>query len=124
MRKTALVLVCLLCAILAQAQKNEISVTAGEYVSAGASLDWGTATAFEGSFAHRIAHVPLLAVSLELPPAAVPPRPAPVGGVAPRSPRTSGPAGAVGGRAAGIAPPTNTSTSNRPFKSPASSVFG
>src|SRR5581483_528235 len=70
MRKTALVFVCLLVAILAQAQKNEISFTAGEYVSAGASLDWGTATAFEGSFAHRIAHVPLLAFSLELPVAA------------------------------------------------------
>ena len=70
MRKTALGLVCVLFAILAQAQKNEISFTAGEYVSAGASLDWGTATAFEGSFAHRIAHVPLLAVSLELPVAA------------------------------------------------------
>ncbi|HLK33185.1 MAG TPA: outer membrane beta-barrel protein [Terriglobales bacterium] len=68
MRKVAIMVVCLLVITgAAQAQKNDIALTAGGYFSASNPLDLGVAPALEGTFAHRIASVPLLGLYAEIP---------------------------------------------------------
>lgn len=67
MRKTILGLICLLFPLAVQAQKNDIALTAGGYFNVSSPLDLGVAPALEGTFAHRIASVPLLSLYLELP---------------------------------------------------------
>jgi len=49
------------------AQSNDIALTVGGYAEVSNPLDLGAAPAIEASFAHRIAHIPLFAVSAELP---------------------------------------------------------
>ena len=51
----------------AHAQSNDIALTVGGYAEVSNPLDLGAAPAIEASFAHRIAHIPLFAVSAELP---------------------------------------------------------
>lgn len=67
MRKLILAALCLLLAGAAQAQKNDIALTAGGYFNLTSPLSLGVAPALEGTFAHRIAGVPLLALYAELP---------------------------------------------------------
>ncbi|HET9406520.1 MAG TPA: outer membrane beta-barrel protein [Candidatus Sulfotelmatobacter sp.] len=54
-------------ALSASAQKNDVGVTFGGYITFDNPLNIGAAFAVEGSYARRIASVPLLAVSAELP---------------------------------------------------------
>jgi hypothetical protein len=56
----------ILAALPAHAQKNELSIGAGGYFPVNLS-GVGNAVAIEGSFARRVASVPLLSVYLELP---------------------------------------------------------
>jgi opacity protein-like surface antigen len=51
----------------AHAQANDIALTVGGYFEVSNPLNLGAAAALEGTFAHRIAHIPLFAVSAELP---------------------------------------------------------
>jgi Outer membrane protein beta-barrel domain len=51
----------------ARAQANDVALTVGGYFEVSNPLDLGAAAALEGTFAHRIAHIPLFAVSAELP---------------------------------------------------------
>lgn len=51
----------------ASAQSNDIGLTGGGYFAVSNPLDLGAAWALEGSFAHRVAGVPLLSISAELP---------------------------------------------------------
>lgn len=67
MRKIIPAILCLLVAVAAQAQKNDIALTAGGYFNVSSPLSLGAAPALEGTFAHRIAHVPLLGIYAELP---------------------------------------------------------
>jgi hypothetical protein len=67
MRRIFLSLLVVVFSVAAQAQKNEVAFTAGGYFAVSNPLNPGTATALEGSFAHQIAHVPLISLSLELP---------------------------------------------------------
>lgn len=68
MRKTILAAVlCLLLAGAAQAQKNDIALTAGGYFNVSSPLDLGVAPALEGTFAHRIASVPMIGLYMEVP---------------------------------------------------------
>jgi len=66
-RKTLLAVLCLLIAAGAQAQKNDIALTGGGYFNVSSPLSLGAAPALEGTFAHRIASVPLLGIYAELP---------------------------------------------------------
>jgi Outer membrane protein beta-barrel domain len=50
----------------AHAQANDVALTLGGYFEVSNPLNLGAA-ALEGTFAHRIAHIPLFAVSAELP---------------------------------------------------------
>ena len=68
MRKTILAVLCLLGAVVAApAQKNDIALTAGGYFNVSSPLSLGVAPVLEGTFAHRIASVPLLGLYAELP---------------------------------------------------------
>jgi hypothetical protein len=67
LRKLILVLLLLLLGSAAFAQKNDIAVTGGGYFEATDPLNLGAAWALEGSYARRLAGVPLLALSAELP---------------------------------------------------------
>lgn len=49
------------------AQSNDIALTVGGYFEVSNPLNLGAAGALEGTFAHRIAHIPLFSVSAELP---------------------------------------------------------
>jgi len=51
----------------AHAQANDIALTVGGYFEVSNPLDLGAAAALEGTFAHRIAHIPLFSVYGELP---------------------------------------------------------
>jgi hypothetical protein len=57
----------LLFPLAVQAQKNDIALTAGGYFNANSPLSISTAPVIEGTFAHRIASVPLLSLYMELP---------------------------------------------------------
>ncbi len=61
----ALLLLCV--GLPAHAQKNDIALTVGGYFEVSNPLNLGAAAALEGTFAHRIAHIPLFTVSAELP---------------------------------------------------------
>jgi Outer membrane protein beta-barrel domain len=52
---------------VAHAQANDLALTVGGYFEVSNPLNLGAAAALEGTFAHRIAHIPLFAVSAELP---------------------------------------------------------
>jgi hypothetical protein len=52
---------------LAHAQANDVALTVGGYFEVSNPLNLAAAPAIEGAFAHRIAHIPLFAVSAELP---------------------------------------------------------
>ena len=67
MRKTILGLVCVLLPLALHAQKNDIALTGGGYFNVSSPLSLGVAPALEGTFAHRIASVPLLGFYVELP---------------------------------------------------------
>lgn len=67
MRKLLLVVVSLLLVGSALAQKNDVALTGGGYLEATNPLNLGAAWALEGSYARRIAGVPMLSVALELP---------------------------------------------------------
>jgi Outer membrane protein beta-barrel domain len=54
----------------ARAQTNDLGATAGGYFAGSNPLNIGAAGALEASYAHRIASVPLLSLSAELPLAA------------------------------------------------------
>jgi hypothetical protein len=60
-------LLLLLLAPIACAQKNDFGFTLGGYVAASSPLDIGAAWALEGSYARRVASVPLISLSAELP---------------------------------------------------------
>jgi hypothetical protein len=62
-----LTLVFLLIPLSVRAQSNDVALTAGGYLAASNPLDLGAAWALEGTFAHRIASVPLVSVAAELP---------------------------------------------------------
>jgi hypothetical protein len=71
MRKTTktavlIAIAVILVALPALAQKNELAIGAGGYFPVNLS-GVGNAVAIEGSFAHRIASVPLLSAYIELP---------------------------------------------------------
>jgi hypothetical protein len=66
-RLICVVLTISLSAVCAHAQANDIALTVGGYFEVSNPLDLGAAAALEGAFAHRIAHIPLFAVSAELP---------------------------------------------------------
>ena len=51
----------------ARAQANDVALTVGGYFEVSNPLNLGAAAALEGTFAHRIAHILLFAVSAELP---------------------------------------------------------
>lgn len=51
----------------ADAQANDVALTVGGYFEVSNPLNLAAAPAVEGAFAHRIAHIPLFAVSAELP---------------------------------------------------------
>ncbi len=59
-------LLVLACVLPTAAQKNELAIGAGGYFPLGLT-GIGSAAAVEGSFAHRIASVPLVSLYLELP---------------------------------------------------------
>lgn len=67
MRKSLLGVLCLLITVGAQAQKNDIALTGGGYFNVSSPLSLGVAPALEGTFAHRIASLPLLGIYAELP---------------------------------------------------------
>lgn len=67
MRGTIIGLLCVLIPLAVQAQKNDIALTGGGYFNVSSPLSLGAAPALEGTFAHRIAKVPLLGVYVELP---------------------------------------------------------
>ncbi len=67
MRKLLLTPFVLLLALSAFAQKNDIAVTGGGYFEATSPVNLGAAWALEGSYARRIAGVPMLSLSAELP---------------------------------------------------------
>jgi opacity protein-like surface antigen len=63
---------CLLLALLmvsfsAYAQSNELAVTVGGYFPVNSDVGAGNAFAVGGSFAHRIAHLPLVSLYAEIP---------------------------------------------------------
>lgn len=59
---------CLLwCASLASAQNNELAVTVGGYFPINSQVGASSAFAVGGSFAHRVAGVPLVSAYLEIP---------------------------------------------------------
>jgi hypothetical protein len=66
-RKIIVGVLCLLVAVAAQAQKNDIALTAGGYFNVSSPLSLSVAPVLEGTFAHRIASVPLLGLYAELP---------------------------------------------------------
>jgi outer membrane protein with beta-barrel domain len=66
-RKTILVLLTLVLPLALQAQKNDIALTGGGFFNVTSPLNLGAAPALEGTFAHRIASVPLLGLYAELP---------------------------------------------------------
>lgn len=70
MRKLAVVLLALALSLPALAQKHELSLTVGAQVPVNATFDTGTGFAIEGSYAGRLAHVPLAALYVEIPVAA------------------------------------------------------
>ena len=53
--------------IAVHAQSNDIALTVGGYAEVSNPLNLGAAPAIEASYAHRVAHIPLFAVSAELP---------------------------------------------------------
>ena len=65
--RPVLALSLLLTAVSANAQSNDVALTAGGYFEVSNPLNLGAAWALEGTVAHRIASVPLFAVSAELP---------------------------------------------------------
>lgn len=67
--KTALllVLVTLIFSAIASAQSNELAIQAGGYFPVNSQTGAGDALAVGGSFAHRIAGVPLLSAYVEIP---------------------------------------------------------
>ena len=67
LRKLLLVLVSLLMAGSAFAQKNDVALTAGGYLEVTNPLNLGAAWALEGSYARRFASVPMLSFSWEVP---------------------------------------------------------
>jgi opacity protein-like surface antigen len=67
LRKLLLVVVCCLLVASAFAQKNDVAVTAGGYLEVTNPLNLGAAWALEGSYARRIAGVPMLSISAEVP---------------------------------------------------------
>lgn len=62
-----LALLSLLVAAPAEAQSNELAFTAGGQFPTGNHVSFDPAFAFEASFAHRLAHVPLVGLYFELP---------------------------------------------------------
>jgi opacity protein-like surface antigen len=66
LRTTILGCLALLIAVSAEAQSNDVGVTAGGYFAVSNPLSLGVAWALEGTFAHRIALVPLASLSAEL----------------------------------------------------------
>lgn len=67
MRKLLLVVVSFLLVGSAFAQKNDVALTGGGYLEVTNPLNLGAAWALEGSYARRIAGVPMLSIALELP---------------------------------------------------------
>jgi hypothetical protein len=57
----------LLLAVSAKAQSNDVGITAGGYFAVTNPLNLGVAWALEGTYAHRLASVPLASLSVELP---------------------------------------------------------
>lgn len=70
MRKLAVVLLALAVALPALAQKHELSLSVGAQVPVNATFNTSTGFGIEGSYAGRLAHVPLAALYVELPVAA------------------------------------------------------
>jgi hypothetical protein len=63
-RTTILGCLALFIAVSAKAQSNDVGVTAGGYFAVSNPLNLGVAWALEGTFAHRIASVPLASLAL------------------------------------------------------------
>jgi hypothetical protein len=66
-RKATIFCCLLLIAASAKAQSNDVALTGGGYLAASNPLNLGAAWALEGTFAHRIYSLPLVAISAELP---------------------------------------------------------
>ena len=69
-RKLVSAVLFLIFAATARAQLNDLGATAGGYFAGSSPLNLGAAGAIEASYARRIASLPLLALSAELPLAA------------------------------------------------------
>jgi len=67
LRRLLLVIISLLLMGSAFAQKNDVALTGGGYFEVTNPLNLGAAWAWEGSYARRLAGVPLIAISAELP---------------------------------------------------------
>ncbi|MBV9483513.1 MAG: outer membrane beta-barrel protein [Acidobacteria bacterium] len=67
MRKPLLAVVFVLLLGSAFAQKNDVALTGGGYFEVTDPLNLGAAWALEGSYARRLAGVPLISISAELP---------------------------------------------------------
>ena len=67
LRKVFVLVVSLLLASSALAQKNDVALTGGGYFEVTNPLNLGAAWALEGSYARQIARVPVLSLALEVP---------------------------------------------------------
>lgn len=67
LRRLLLVIVSLLLVGSAFAQRNDVALMGGGYFEVTNPLNLGVACALEGSYARRLAGVPLIGISLELP---------------------------------------------------------
>jgi hypothetical protein len=67
MRNVLLSFLVVAAAVSAHAQSNDVALTGGGYFAASNPLDLGVAWAIEGSYARKIASVPLVSLSAELP---------------------------------------------------------
>lgn len=67
LRNLSILVIGLFLTVPLHAQSNDIALTVGGYFEVSNPLNLGAAGALEGTFAHRIAHIPLFSVSAELP---------------------------------------------------------
>lgn len=67
MRKIAIVVLSLVIAVPALAQKHELSIEAGANIPINATFDTSTGFAIQGSYAGRLVHLPLASLYFELP---------------------------------------------------------
>ena len=67
LRQKIPIVLLVLIAPLAFAQKNDFGFTLGGYIAASSPLNLGAAGALEGSYARRVASVPAISLSAELP---------------------------------------------------------